>query len=100
MMMHGLANVKFFALITFGCLALSISSCSGTEVNHKWMAWRVLLLFALVQTVIVNTYYGASLVSSLVAPAQKNIRTVQDIINSNLKVGYVNVSYNRNFFKV
>jgi hypothetical protein len=69
-------------------------------VNHKWTAWRVLLLFALVQTAIVNNYYGASLVSSLVAPAQKNIRTVQDIINSDLKVGYVNVSYNRNFFQV
>jgi hypothetical protein len=69
-------------------------------VNHKWTAWRVLILFALVQTVIVNNYYGASLVSSLVAPAQKNIRTIQDIIGSNLKVGYVNVSYNRDFFQV
>jgi hypothetical protein len=69
-------------------------------MNPKWTAWRVLLLFALVQTVIVNNYYGAGLVSSLVAPAQKNIRTVQDIINSDLKVGYVNDSYNRHFFQV
>jgi hypothetical protein len=69
-------------------------------VNPKWTAWRVLLLFALVQTIIVNNYYGASLVSSLVAPAQKNIRTVQDLIDSDLKVGYVKVSYNRHFFQV
>jgi hypothetical protein len=90
----------FFLLVVFGCLELSNSSCSGTEINSKQTAWRVLLLFALVQTVIVNNYYGASLVSSLVGPSQKTIRTVRDIIDSNLKVGYVNVSYNRDFFQV
>jgi hypothetical protein len=90
----------FFLLFVFGYLALSNSSYSGTEINNKRTAWRILLLFALVQTVIVNNYYGASLVSSLVGPSQKTIRTVRDIIDSNLKVGYVNVSYNRDFFQV
>jgi hypothetical protein len=91
---------NIFLLVVFGCLKLSNSSCSGTEINNKRTAWRVLLLFALVQAVIVNNYYGASLVSSLVGPPQKTIRTVRDIIDSNLKVGYVNVSYNRDFFQV
>ncbi|KAJ4446852.1 hypothetical protein ANN_13551 [Periplaneta americana] len=73
--------------------------CAGAEVSHKWTSWRVLFLFALVQAVILNNYYGASLVSSLVAPSTKTIRTVEDLIKSSLKVGYVNVSYNHDFFK-
>jgi hypothetical protein len=69
-------------------------------MESKLVTFRTVLLFTMVQAVLLNNYYGGGIVSSLLTEPAKTIRTVQDLIDSNLQVGYENVSHNRGFFEV
>jgi hypothetical protein len=73
---------------------------SGSEMESKWVTFRIVLLFTMVQVILLNNYYGGGIVSSLLTEPAKTIRTIQNLIDSNLQVGYENVSHNRGFFEV
>ncbi|KAJ9573975.1 hypothetical protein L9F63_008633, partial [Diploptera punctata] len=64
----------------------------GYEVEAKSVSWRMAFLFMLIQVVLLNNYYGGGIVSSLLAEPEKTIKTIQDIIHSQFKVGYENQS--------
>jgi len=69
-------------------------------MESKWVTFRIALLFTMVQVVMLNNYYGGGIVSSLLTEPPKTIRTIQDLVDCNLQVGYENVSHNRGFFEV
>jgi len=69
-------------------------------MESKWVTFRIALLFTLVQVVLLNNYYGGGIVSSLLIEPSKTIRTIQDLVDCNLQVGYENVSHNRGYFEV
>jgi hypothetical protein len=69
-------------------------------MESKWVTFRIVLLFVMVQVVLLNNYYGGGIVSSLLTEPAKTIRTIQNLIDCNLQVGYENVSHNRGFFEV
>jgi hypothetical protein len=73
---------------------------SGSEMESKWVTFRIVLLFTMVQVILLNNYYGGGIVSSLLSEPAKTIRTIQNLIDSNLQVGYENVSHNRGFLEV
>ena len=64
------------------------------------MSWRIVFLFTLIQVVLLNNYYGGGIVSSLLTAPDKTIKTIEDLIHSQMKVGYENVSFNRGLFEV
>ena len=72
----------------------------GSDMESKSFSWRIMFLFILIQVVLMNNYYGGGIVSSLLAAPAKTIRTVKDLIDSQLHVGYEDVNYNRGYFKV
>ena len=86
----GLRHVK----ILVPCVLL------GSEMESKWITWRIVYLVTLVQVVLLNAYYGACMVSDLLQPPPRTILTVKDLINSKLHVGYVDNSHNREYFQV
>lgn len=86
----GLRHVKFLV----PCVL------SGTEVESKWITWRIVYLVTLVQVVLLNAYYGAGMVSDLLQPPPRTIHNVRDLINSKLHVGYVDNGHNREYFQV
>lgn len=69
-------------------------------MESKWVTFRVVLLFTMVQVVLLNNYYGGGVVSSLLTEPARTIRTIQNLIDCDLQVGYENVSHNRGFFEV
>ena len=69
-------------------------------MESKWLTFRIVLLFTMVQVVLLNNYYGGGIVSSLLTEPPKTIRTIKDLVDCNLKVGYENVSHNRGYFEV
>jgi hypothetical protein len=69
-------------------------------MESKWVTFRIVLLFTMVQVVLLNNYYGGGIVSSLLTEPAKTIRTIQNLVDCNLQVGYENVSHNRGFFEV
>lgn len=73
---------------------------SGSEMESKWMTWRIVYLVSLVQVVLLNAYYGACMVSDLLEPPPRTIHNVRDLIDSKLHVGYVDNSHNREYFQV
>jgi hypothetical protein len=72
----------------------------GSEMESKWMTWRIVYLVTLVQVVLLNAYYGACMVSDLLQPPPRTIHNVRDLINSRLLVGYVDNRHNREYFQV
>ncbi|XP_069694795.1 ionotropic receptor 75a-like [Periplaneta americana] len=72
----------------------------GTTLDSKWIAWRTALLAACMLSVMVNTSYSASLVSSLLSTPQKTIRTARDLIESSLQFAAEDISYSVGLFAV
>jgi hypothetical protein len=69
-------------------------------MESKWVTFRIVLLFTMVQVVLLNNYYGGGIVSSLLTEPPKTIRTIQNLIDCNLQVGYEDANHNRGFFQV
>lgn len=75
-------------------------SYAGTTMDSKWLSWRTALLAACILSVMVNTSYSASLVSSLLNTPTKTIRTARDLIESSLQFAAENISYSIGLFAV
>ena len=69
-------------------------------MDSKWVAWRTAFLAAFILSMMVNTNYSASLVSSLLSTPTKNIKTTRDLIDSSVTFGAEEISYNVPFFAV
>jgi ionotropic glutamate receptor len=50
-------------------------------------------------SIIIFQFYSSYIVGSLLTKPQKTINSIKDLINSNLKVGIEDISYNRDYFE-
>ncbi|CAB3257248.1 unnamed protein product [Arctia plantaginis] len=65
------------------------------ETTSVKLATFVIFVYALT----VNQYYNATLVSSLLMEQPRNIKTLKDLLDSDLKVGADDIAYNMDYFK-
>ncbi|XP_063228264.1 ionotropic receptor 75a-like [Bacillus rossius redtenbacheri] len=71
----------------------------GSDLSSRWVTWRLVFLTMLVLTVLLNNYYGACVVSSLLSETPLTIRTVRHLIDSPLRFGAEDNNYNRKFLE-
>ncbi|CAH1991297.1 unnamed protein product [Acanthoscelides obtectus] len=68
-----------------------------TAVPH-FLSGRIIILSLFLFSLIIYQFYSASLVSHLLIQPKSNIKTVKDILHSNMKVGCEDILYNKDYF--
>jgi hypothetical protein len=68
--------------------------------DSRWITGRIVLLNTYILALVINVYYSAFVVSSLLSAATQSIRNTRDLIDSSLAFGAEDISYNRLFFEV
>ncbi|XP_063244181.1 uncharacterized protein LOC134543210 [Bacillus rossius redtenbacheri] len=81
-------------------LVVGIVGEQGTWLDSRWLAWRLVLLIMLLLTVLLNTYYAANVVSTLLNQAPYTIRTAHDLVDSALRFAAEDVVYSRSYFQI
>lgn len=61
---------------------------------------RILSLFVLVLSVVLYAFYGAAIVTSLLTPPAKSIRSIRQLLDSPVTMGVENTAYTRDYFSV
>lgn len=61
---------------------------------------KILLFVTLIYTFLIYNYYNGVVVSTLLMDPPKTIRTLKDLLDSNLRVGDEEALYDRDFFEV
>lgn len=75
-----------------------MASQGFTETFNK-ISTRLVLLFAVLFSLLIFQFYSSFIVASLLTPTPKTIKTLRNFIDSKLKVGIEDVSYNKDFFE-
>lgn len=63
-------------------------------------AVKVFVFVFFIYSLTLYQYYNALVVSTLLLAPPKNIRTMEDLLRSNLKAGVEDMLYNKDFFNV
>ncbi|XP_063830540.1 ionotropic receptor 75a-like [Ostrinia nubilalis] len=71
----------------------------GMTVNRSSTSVKIVVIVTFVYAVTLYQYYNATVVSTLLREPPKNIRTLEDLLQSNLKAGAENVLYTKDYFK-
>lgn len=67
----------------------------------KLLSGRFVYIFLLLSSIVVYNYYTSVLVSTLVgSPLKTKIKTLEDLAESELKIGFEDVPYLRGFINV
>ncbi|XP_049782692.1 uncharacterized protein LOC126184355 [Schistocerca cancellata] len=90
------AESSWGAVVVFAACAIGLQ---GTTERSQWLSWRVVLLFTFLLSLMLNTYYGAAVVGSLLVPPPKTIRTLRHLIDSPIQVGIEDIGYNRDYLE-
>jgi hypothetical protein len=69
-------------------------------MDSKWITGRIVFLDTHILTLLMNVYYSAFIVSSLLSARPQSIRNIRDLIDSSLAFGAEDISYSRPFFEV
>lgn len=72
----------------------------GTTQNSSRHSWRLVLLLTLLFSLVLNLFYSAAVVGSLLVPPPKTIRTLRQLIDSPLAVGIEDIGYNKDYLEV
>ncbi|VEN51411.1 unnamed protein product [Callosobruchus maculatus] len=70
----------------------------GLTAVPYFLAGRIIILNLFVFSLIIYQFYSASLVSHLLIQPRSDIKTVSDILQSNMKVGCEDILYNKDYF--
>nr|CAH7719322.1 unnamed protein product [Callosobruchus chinensis] len=70
----------------------------GLTAVPYFLAGRIIILNLFVFSLIIYQFYSASLVSNLLIQPKSDIKTVSDILQSNMKVGCEDILYNKDYF--
>ncbi|KAG6450986.1 hypothetical protein O3G_MSEX006868 [Manduca sexta] len=71
----------------------------GTSLVQQSTSMKILIFSTFVYSAILYQYYTASVVSTLLMEAPKNIKTLKDLLESNLRIGVEEALYDRDYFK-
>jgi len=73
---------------------------SGAPSEPRLTSGRVILITKLALSLILYAFYTSAIVTFLLTPVPRTIRTAEDLIRSPLKLGLEDYSYNRAVFPV
>ncbi|KAJ8963509.1 hypothetical protein NQ317_010574, partial [Molorchus minor] len=79
------------------CLTGALCQQGMISTPHLFSG-RIVMLFMFLFSLLIYQFYSASLVSHLLMKPSTRIRTVKDILHSNMKVGCEDILYNRDYF--
>lgn len=79
---------------------MSSDSIAGLATTSYRVSVRIISLFLLVLSVVLYAYYGAAIVTSLLTPPAKSIRTIRQLLDSPIAMGVENTAYTRDYFSV
>nr|QIJ45770.1 ionotropic receptor [Glyphodes pyloalis] len=71
----------------------------GMSVVRSSTSVKIVVIVTFVYALTLYQYYNAMVVSTLLREPPKNIRTLEDLLKSNLKAGAEDVIYAKDFFK-
>ncbi|XP_022814794.1 glutamate receptor ionotropic, delta-1-like [Spodoptera litura] len=71
----------------------------GISINRESTSTKLVIFTTFVYAVTLYQYYNATIVSSLLLEPPRNIRTLKDILDSDLKAGAHDIVYDRDYFK-
>ncbi|XP_047523024.1 glutamate receptor ionotropic, kainate glr-3-like isoform X1 [Pieris napi] len=71
----------------------------GMSIHRGSTAVKITIFITFMFTLTLYQYYNAMLVSTLLREPPKTIRTLTELLNSNLKIGVEDVVYNRDYLK-
>ncbi|KAK3913408.1 Ionotropic receptor 75a [Frankliniella fusca] len=86
------------ALSEAAVVVVGILSQQGSALDSRLVSGRAVLLSGLLLSVMLQSFYTSAIVTSLLTPIPRTIRTVHDLMRSPLKVGLEDYSYNRAVF--
>jgi glutamate receptor, ionotropic, invertebrate len=93
--LHSDQKITFIrALIT----TMAIFCQQGFIESFRKTSTRILLLTTILFSLIIYQFYSSYIVSSLLTDSPKTIKTLRQLIDSSLKVGAENASYEIDFF--
>ncbi|XP_021937956.1 uncharacterized protein LOC110838736 isoform X2 [Zootermopsis nevadensis] len=72
----------------------------GSTMDSKWITGRIVFLNTHILALMMNVYYSAFVVSSLLSAPRQSIRNTRDLIDSSLTFGAEDINYNRPFFEM
>lgn len=73
----------------------------GTALAPKLTSGRCVYIFLFLSSIIIYNYYTSVLVSTLVgSPMKTNIKNVDDLSDSELKIGFEDIPYMRGYLNV
>lgn len=67
---------------------------------HERNSTRIVVSFTIFFSFIFYQYYSTYIVASLITESPKSIKTLDDLLNSNLELGTTKAAYNRDLFMV
>uniref|UniRef100_A0A0U5A7K3 Putative ionotropic receptor n=1 Tax=Reticulitermes speratus TaxID=60591 RepID=A0A0U5A7K3_9NEOP len=75
-------------------------SQQGSTMDSKWITGRIVFLNTHILALMMNVYYSAFVVSSLLSAPTQSIHNTRDLIDSSLAFGAEDINYNRPFFEM
>ncbi|KAL4704264.1 hypothetical protein ACJJTC_016282 [Scirpophaga incertulas] len=93
-------TMRFDTSFSLALLFIWSALCQqGMAVYRGSASIKMVVLITFLYTVTIYQYYNATVVSTLLREPPKNIRTLEDLLKSNLKAGAEDVLYVKDFFK-
>ncbi|XP_047114980.1 ionotropic receptor 75a-like [Schistocerca piceifrons] len=80
-------------------LVSSAISQQGTTLDTERPSWRMLVFLSFACALLLDTYYTAAIVTSLLLPPPRTINSKADLVHSELAVGMENISYTHEYFE-
>lgn len=81
-------------------ITLGILTQQGFDLHNIILfSTRIIILSMVLLSILVYQYYSSYIVGSLLITPPRTINTLTDLINSNLKVGVEDLSYNKDYFE-
>lgn len=91
-------KVKTANMMRSWIIAIGIIAQQGIIENSRRLSMRILFYSLIVFSMIIYQYYSSFIVSSLLTDPPKSIDSIRKLIDSDLKVGIEDLTYNHDFF--
>lgn len=72
----------------------------GMTIEGTSFSQRMMIFVTFIYALTLYQYYNAAVVSTLIRELPKNIKTLEDLLRSNLKAGAEDILYTKDYFKV
>lgn len=88
------ANISDVLIMTFGAICQE-----GSEAEPKSNSGRIAAITVFISVMFIYTFYSANIVA-LLQSTSESLQTMEDLLNSQIKLGADDIAFNRYFFKV